>query len=124
MNEKGFMFPVSLCILLLFSIFLTVHFHQYMMERGYLTEVEQFERNQFYFLQSLKKVERLMREESFDYTGSFVYEKGTVTYKITELGESLFQIKFDLTTTHQSGATGTGFYDADLQKMIKWIERN
>lgn len=124
MNEKGFMFPVTLCILLLFSIFLTVHFHHYVTEKSFLMELEHFERNQFYFLQSLKKIERQLNEEVFDEEGTFIYEKGTVTYTTIEMGENIIRINFRLDTDTQTGLTAMCYYDTDKKKMMKWIERN
>lgn len=124
MNEKGFMFPVTLCILLLFSIFLTVHFHQYVTDKSYLKELEHFERNQFYFLQSLKKVERQLNEEVFDEEGTFIYEEGTVSYTTIAIGENVVQITFRLNTDKQTDLTAMCIYDTNRKKMMKWIERN
>lgn len=124
LNEKGFMFPVTLCILLLFSTFLSVHFNQYISDKRFLTEVEHFERNQYYFLQSLKKVENLlMMDEPYE-DGAFVYEKGTVNYHIINIGEELLQINFRLNTEAQTDLTAMCYFDTKAQKVIKWIERN
>lgn len=124
LNEKGFMFPVTLCIFLLFSIFLTVHVNQYIADKKYLIEVENFERNQFYFLQSLKKVESLLILDSLNEEGSFIYERGKVDYKIVDMGEGQLRINFRLNTDEQTDLTATGYFDRNLQKVSKWIERN
>ncbi|MDF1507602.1 competence type IV pilus minor pilin ComGG [Robertmurraya sp. DFI.2.37] len=125
MNARGFTFPVTLCILLLFSSFLAVHFQQYVMEKRFQFELAEFERNQFMFLQSLKKVETLLStEEQFKKTGQFHYENGTVTYQIEELGPGQLQISFRLFTSSQGELTGVGYFDQELQKMVKWTERN
>lgn len=124
MNEKGFMFPVTLCVLLLFSLFLSVHFNQYLSEKRFMIEVEHFERNQFYFLQSLKKVERLLQEDGYASAGSFFYEKGTVTYSIASSGNDRLQINFRLNTDTQTDLTAMSYYDTELQQMVKWVERN
>ncbi|WP_158318832.1 competence type IV pilus minor pilin ComGG [Robertmurraya kyonggiensis] len=124
MNEKGFMFPVTLCILLLFTIFLSVQLNQYVIEKRSLIEIEHFERNQYYFLQSLQQVEKQLQEGSSETLGSFTYEKGLVTYSITSGGSNLLQItlrsKFD--TTEE--AMGIGYYNKELKKLTKWLERN
>jgi hypothetical protein len=124
MNEKGFMFPVTLCILLLFSAFLMVHFNQYVSEKRLLAEVEQFERNQFYFLQSLKRLEKELQAEETNLSGSYTYERAVVSYHVVEKQVDLFQISLQLTTESQAVLLGVGYYDKKLQKISKWIERN
>lgn len=124
MNEKGFMFPITLCILLLFSIFLTIHLNQYLSDKRYLVEVEHFERNQYYFLQSLKKVENLLMLDSFNVEGTFIYEKGLVDYEIVDMNEELLRINFRLNTEEQTDLTATAYFNRNLQKMTKWVERN
>lgn len=124
MNEKGFMFPVTLCILLLFTIFLSVQFNQYIIEKRFLIEIEHFERNQYYFLQSLQQIEKQLQEGSSATSGSFTYENGAVTYSITSEGSNLLQItlRSKLDTTEE--AMGIGYYNKDLKKLTKWLERN
>lgn len=124
MNEKGFLFPVTLCILLLFSIFLLVHFNQYVTEKRLLLEVEEFERNQFYFLQSLVKIESELAGGEYDAAGTYRYERGDVSFTVMETDTNLYQITFQLTTEHQNALSGIGYYDPNLQKIIKWVERN
>lgn len=124
MNEKGFLFPVTLCILLLFSIFLLVHFNQYVTEKRLLLEVEEFERNQFYFLQSLVKIESELAGGEYDVAGTYRYERGDVSFTVMETDTNLYQITFQLITEHQNALSGIGYYDPSLQKIIKWVERN
>lgn len=124
MNERGFMFPVTLCILLIFITFLSVHFNQYISEKRYLIELEDFERNQYYFLQSLKKVEHQLSEGVPAPNGTFIYQEGTVTVSTSEMGTNQLQITFRLHTEAQTDLTAMSYYDLDLQKMTKWIERN
>lgn len=124
MNEKGFMFPVTLCILLLFSVFLSVQFNQYVIEKKHKIELEQFEKNQYYFLQSLKKVELLLSQEIYEPNGSFMYEGATVTYSVIDLGTNILQISFRLTTDSDLQTTATANFDKESQKISKWVERN
>lgn len=122
MNEKGFMYPVTLCILILFSIFLQVHFNHFVIEKRFSLEIEQFEKNQMHFIQSIKKVEVLLNEETYDLAGRIIYEDGTVLYTIEEIGTNLLQITFRLQVESRRDVTGLAFYDTDLRKMIKWVE--
>ncbi|MDQ0156406.1 competence type IV pilus minor pilin ComGG [Robertmurraya andreesenii] len=124
MNEKGFMFPVTLCILLIFMTFLSIHFNQYISEKRYLLEIEDFERNQFYFLLSMKKVESQLQEGLLTSKGNFIYEEGTVSYSISKIATDLFQITYRLNTDEQTDLVAMSYYDTNVQKMVKWLERN
>ncbi len=124
MNEKGFMFPVTLCILLIFMTFLSIHFNQYISEKRYLLEVEDFERNQFYFLQSMKKVESQLQEGLLTSKGTLIYEEGTVSYSMSKIATDLFQITYRLNTDEQTDLVAMSYYDTNVQKMVKWLERN
>lgn len=122
MNEKGFMYPVTLCILILFLIFLQVHFNHYVIEKRISTEIEQFEKNQMHFIQSFKKVEATLNQDAYELVGRIIYKDGTVYYTIEEIGTNLFQITFRLQVQSRRDVTGLAFYDRDLRKIIKWIE--
>ncbi|WP_019154485.1 competence type IV pilus minor pilin ComGG [Robertmurraya massiliosenegalensis] len=125
MNDRGFTFPVTLCVLLLFTGFLAVHFHQYSIEKSFQFELAEFERNQFMFMQSLKKVEnQLSNAEEVERTGIFYFENGTVTYQINELDNAQLQILFRLVTSSGAELEGFGYYDQHIEKMVKWLERN
>jgi competence protein ComGG len=123
MNEKGFMYPVTLCILMLMSIFLTLHFNQYITEKKILKEVEQNERRHSYFLQSLKEVEQLVREDNYAATGSLVFKEGIVFYSIESSKESLLQITFRYDSPQGKSTIGVAYFDKELGQMTKWIEK-
>ncbi|WP_413361256.1 competence type IV pilus minor pilin ComGG [Robertmurraya sp. 2P01SA] len=125
MNDRGFTFPITLCVLLLFSGFLALNFHQYSIEKSLQFELAEFERNQFMFMQSFKKVEnQLSNTEEVEKTGIFYFENGTVTYQINELDSTQLQILFRLVTSTGAELEGFGYYDQNLEKMVKWLERN
>lgn len=62
--------------------------------------------------------------DGFEEEGVFVYEKGIVDYKIMNIGEELLQITFRLNTEQQSDLTAMCYFDRNLKKVIKWVERN
>ncbi|MGG0716517.1 competence type IV pilus minor pilin ComGG [Robertmurraya massiliosenegalensis] len=110
---------------MLFSGFLALNFHQYSIEKSLQFELAEFERNQFMFMQSFKKVEnQLSNTEEVEKTGIFYFENGTVTYQINELDSTQLQILFRLVTSTGAELEGFGYYDQNLEKMVKWLERN
>ncbi|SIG43377.1 Uncharacterised protein [Mycobacteroides abscessus subsp. abscessus] len=64
-----------------------------------------------------------MEEDENLQPGSFIFKEGTVTYSMTELAGSLFEISFTLAIESQKPIVSYAFYDRDRGKMIKWTEK-
>jgi hypothetical protein len=125
-NEKGFAFPVSLSILLASCLSLLILLGQNVSEARLLNEKEQILKQDYYLLSSVKRLERHlgdMGEEETLQPGSFIFKEGTVTYTMTELAGSLFEISFTLAIGSQKPIVSYAFYDRDRGKMIKWTEK-
>jgi hypothetical protein len=125
-NEKGFAFPVSLSILLASCLSLLILLGQNVSEARLLNEKEQILKQDYYLLSSVKRLERHlgdMGEEETLQPGSFIFKEGTVTYTMTELAGSLFEISFTLAIESQKPIVTYAFYDRDRGKMIKWTEK-
>lgn len=128
MNERGFIYPVTLCLLLLFSTFLSIQFHQYISDKRFLKEIETFERNQFYFLQSIKRIEKNLNEiteeteEIQRFQGKFLYDNGVVTYTIEESGTNFVKVILRVRDESGSEVDGFGYYDKEFKQMVQWEE--
>ncbi|WP_306009028.1 competence type IV pilus minor pilin ComGG [Bacillus sp. MMSF_3328] len=125
-NEKGFAFPVSLSILLASCLSLLILLGQNVSEAELLNEKEQILKQDYYLLSSVKRLERHLADVEEDETlqlGSFIFKEGTVTYSMTELAGSLFEISFTLAIESQKPIVSYAFYDRDRGKMIKWTEK-
>ncbi|PLR72602.1 competence type IV pilus minor pilin ComGG [Bacillus sp. UMB0728] len=125
-NEKGFAFPVSLSILLASCLSLLILLGQNVSEAELLDEKEQILKQDYYLLSSVKRLERHLADVEEDETlqpGSFIFKEGTVTYSMTELAGSLFEISFTLAIESQKPIVSYAFYDRDRGKMIKWTEK-
>ncbi|MFE8702494.1 competence type IV pilus minor pilin ComGG [Cytobacillus sp. FJAT-54145] len=123
MNERGFLYPFTLCVLLIFSTFLLVQSNLYLDEKRLLNEIEQMEKSRYYFLSSIKKMEFILAEESFENAGHLLFRDGGVHYIIEEETDR-FKITFNLTVGSNDNLMGIGYYDKVSKKMIKWIEKN
>lgn len=125
-NEKGFAFPVSLSILLASCLSLLILLGQNVSEAELLNEKEQILKQDYYLLSSVKRLERHLADVEEDENlqpGSFIFKEGTVTYSMTELAGSLFEISFTLAIESQKPIVSYAFYDRDRGKMIKWTEK-
>ena len=56
--------------------------------------------------------------------GAIDFKNGTVTFTKTSLTENLEEVTFILKLNSGESAQGTGRYDKESGRMVKWIERN
>lgn len=124
-NIKGFAYPVTLCILTLFTILLSFQFTQLVMDKRFCEEVAQYEKNNYYFLLALKETEKRLQEsgEEYERKGEIVYKDGTVSYSIVEAGNNLLQITYRLNLPPRTEVNGLGYYNKKLGKMVNWFEK-
>lgn len=124
MNERGFVYPVTLVIFTLFSLFLLMQWNQYVTEKRFSADIKYHEKKQFYFLQSIKKLEGLLSGDALLKEGSFKYKDGVVSYKTNEMGGNLVQVTFYVEIDSREEMIGLGYFDRDLKRMIKWMEKD
>lgn len=124
-NDKGFSYPVTLCILTLFTLLLSFQFTQLVMNKRFYEEVAQYEKNSYYFLLALQETEKRLQGTGDEYekTGVIVYEDGSVSYNIVEAGKDLLQITYRLYLPSRAEVDGLGYYDKQLKKMVNWFEK-
>lgn len=126
-NEKGFTFPLTLCIILLVSVLLTIQLEQYLSEKRLMRESELILKQEYYFLSSMKDaathLEQMVDADELP-TKVNLFSDGEVEYRTEKLTESLFKVTFDLKMESLPVLTGFGYYDKEEGKMIKWIEKN
>lgn len=75
-------------------------------------------------LSSLKLAEQRMLDNSLTTNGSIEFDKGRVEFSRVTLSEFLEDITFILSLDRGTKITGTGTYDKEQGRMVKWKERN
>lgn len=123
-NEKGFTYPLTFLLVVLFSLFLAYFTEQYISEKRVFSETEKILQQEYYLVHAVKTIEAgLQRGDLSTLNGIMTYLGGEVSYAVVELSDQLLQMKFDglLVTNEQWG--GEGLYDIEAGKMIKWVER-
>ncbi|MGG3561009.1 hypothetical protein ABES03_05265 [Neobacillus rhizosphaerae] len=81
-KEKGFTYPLTLCLLLFFLLFLAMHVDQLLIERKLAHETADIQQEEYYFLSSIKKVEVLYQTvETLPVRGGWTYSNGTMEYQ-------------------------------------------
>ena len=125
-NQKGFTYPLTLCLLILLSTTLTIQIEQYITEKRMLNETETILKQDYYFLSTIELLQsQIAISDPMPTTGSLDFNDGQVSYTIVELSEKELEIKLILTMKRGNGEVeGSAFYDKSLGKIVKWNEMN
>ena len=125
-NQKGFTYPVTLCLLILLSTTLTIQIEQYITEKRMLNETESILKQDYYFLSTIELLQsQIAISDPIPTTGFLDFNDGQISYTIVELSERELEIKLALTMNRGNGVIkGSAFYDKDLGKIVKWNEVN
>lgn len=122
-NEKGFVYPLALILLVITSFLLIIHTELYLSEKRTLHEGKALLKQEYYFMNSLQTVELKLKNEEFAPHGQFQYADGLVEYSVKEIAPSLYEIQLIIKMPSHKDTIGYGYYDSDLQQIIKWVER-
>ena len=122
-NEKGFTYPLTLCLLIIFSMVLAIHIDQYVIEKGMLLETETILKQDYYLLSSVRKIESMLAEMNGETVeaGAFEFYDGHADFQISKVTDTIWQINIQLRTGKKMVITGIAYYDSDRQKVIQWI---
>ncbi|WP_264738536.1 competence type IV pilus minor pilin ComGG [Cytobacillus firmus] len=124
-NQEGFSYPLTLAIILAALFLLTIQLDQFISEKRIVNQAETVMMQEYYLLCSFKKTEKMLRENiNPEKSGIYSFKNGSVSYEISQVATSLIQITFKTKIGSDKEIFGYAYYDTDLQKMIKWIEKN
>ena len=125
-NQKGFTYPLTLCLLILLSTTLTIQIEQYITEKRMLNETETILKQDYYFLSTIELLQsQIAISDPMPTTGFLDFNDGQVSYTIVELSEKELEIKLVLTMKRGNGEVeGSAFYDKSLGKIVTWNEMN
>ena len=125
-NQKGFTYPVTLCLLILLSTVLTIQIEQYITEKRMLNQTGTILKQDYYFLSTIELLQsQIAISDSMPTTGFLDFNDGQISYTIVELSERELEIKLVLTMKRGNGEVeGSAFYDKNLGKIVAWNEMN
>ncbi len=117
-NEKGFTYPLTLMVLLLFLTIFSVRVEQLLIERKIAHEKSIILLQEYYFLTSIKKVEKLYQTNApIPSMATIIYLKGKMDYQTEKPFGTLQKINFTLRLNSGEFMTGKGYYDTNLKKL-------
>ncbi|MED3624656.1 competence type IV pilus minor pilin ComGG [Neobacillus thermocopriae] len=120
-NEKGFTYPITLCLLIIFLLFFSMHTQKLLTERKMSVETALILQQEYYFLSSVKKVENMYQSTgTIPPSGSIPFQKGIMKYQTEPPMEHLLKVNFTLSL--QSGETllGKGYFDMRTKRLTRW----
>ena len=123
-NNKGFIYPLSLCVYILFIYFLFILYGIYVNKKGIEVSVKNSNMQEYYFLSTLKEIEyELSTEEHPELSGTKTFLHGDVFYTIEKNSRTTFKIDYQLIM--KAGIKpiyAISYFDTEQNKMTKWIE--
>ena len=124
-NEKGFTYPLTLCMFIIFSMMLVIHIDQYVIEKRMFIETETILKQDYYLLSSVRKIETILATNSETVnSGSFEFYDGHADFQIKKKTDTILEINIQLMTGKKLVIIGMAYYDTGKQKVIQWIERS
>ena len=124
-DERGFTYPLTFSIILLFALFMTMYIEFFLLEVRFFKESETLLKQEYYFLSAVIQLETIfVREEEELFSGIFTYKDGEISYETSPITETLYMTTFTLQMASSPEIVGYSYFDKEEGKMIKWLERN
>jgi hypothetical protein len=124
-NENGFTYPLILSVLIVFLIFFSFSVEQLQSERLMAYETKKILKQGYYMMSSAKKIEkRIQNGDSIQTNGVFNFKDGKMDYVPSPPLDGIQKVTFTLQLESGEVASGIGFYDINVKKMSKWVEKN
>ncbi|MGG3469980.1 competence type IV pilus minor pilin ComGG [Neobacillus pocheonensis] len=123
--ESGFTYPLTLCMLIIFLMFFSIHVEKLLSERKIAHETSTILQEEYYYLISVKKIESLFQSGgSIPSKGTLVYQKGNMGYQAEVPAGYVQRVNFTLCMNSGETLNGIGYFDTRSKKLIKWVEMN
>lgn len=124
-NEKGFIYPLTLCVYLLFISFFLMMVDLFINEKRLAIESQEVLKQDYYFMSVVKNVETILRQEGTTVSsGSFTFKNATVQYSISNDEADTIKINYVLIADPNYRIVGSSYFDTVSKKMTKWVDSN
>lgn len=111
-NEKGFTYPLVLCLLIVFLAFFSMNVELMLAQRKQAHETLIMMQEELYFLSSVKKVEKSFQSDGkAPAKGTFHFQNGRVDFLADALTGDIQKIQFTLRLNSGEMIIGKGFFD-------------
>lgn len=122
-NERGFAYPLTLVVLLLFLLIFSYRVEQLLTERKFADVTETILQEEYYFHSSVRKIEKIYEmDERIPLKGTFAFSNGNIEYQAEEPIGSSQTVHFTLKMKTGETLICRGYFDKKAKKLMKWIE--
>jgi hypothetical protein len=122
-NEKGFILPTTIIIMLLLSSFVIFQVSQYALEKKILLEEGELYTAERVLQSGVVDVLNILGSDSREnFSGNFYYEEGEVSFVVKKEKEEMKKVQLiSKTVTHKTKEI-TFFYDVNTETVLPWSE--
>ena len=121
-NEKGFLYPLTLCFILLFTTVFLLSMGHFLNMKKMTRETENVLKMDTYLLRTVQLLEETFAAEDLEPTGTIVFTEVQAEYSIIKMTESVWDITIFMKKDGMTVFKAHAYYDYDLQRIYKWIE--
>ncbi|OIJ20280.1 hypothetical protein BKP45_09445 [Anaerobacillus alkalidiazotrophicus] len=122
-NEKGFIMPVTLIIILIVCSFVTFQMNQYVIEKNYFFEASEMYTAERLLQMAIVDVEQhLVNQHENHLSGKFHYENGEVIFVINKEVDDVFSITLTSKTLNQRSRKIMYYYYSDVGTVLPWLK--
>ncbi|MEI2403802.1 competence type IV pilus minor pilin ComGG [Niallia taxi] len=119
--QRGFIYPVTLSIFLLFLSCFLVITSLFLTEKRMYHNSKELLVQEYYFMSSVKAVEKELQMGEYAQQGALQLKKGTVDYSIEQTTDTILKVEYRLRTKNVE-TVGYSYFDRLENKMTKWVE--
>ncbi|QQZ10874.1 competence type IV pilus minor pilin ComGG [Heyndrickxia vini] len=122
-NEKGYIFPLTLGVVVTCLLVLTTSIGIFLSEKRYLKEMEEY-----YFANSMSalavtKIVDSLNKDDFMATGRFSYNRGTVKFTIHEKEKKVYSIILAINLDDRLITKSEVIYNQQEKRILRWEEK-
>ncbi|MBV7507466.1 hypothetical protein KW850_19685 [Bacillus sp. sid0103] len=123
-NERGFTYPLTLCLLIIFLLFLSERIEVLLSERKIAHETNTIQLEEYYFLSSVKKVEGMYQKSgTLPVKGTITFVMGTMDFQTEAPIGYVQKVNFTFHFPKDNvTANGRGYFDTRTKRLTKWLE--
>jgi hypothetical protein len=122
-GEKGFTYPFTLMMLLLFLLFFTMRIELLTAEKRMAHENLIIMQEEYYYHSTVRKIEKLYQSGTpVPAKSTFVFSKATMDCQSENPVGTVQRMNFTLTMNTGEKCIARGFFDLTTKKLTKWVE--
>lgn len=122
-NEKGFILPTTIIIMLILSSFVIFQVSQYALEKKILLEEgELYTAERLLQMGVVDVLNILGSDERENFSGNFYYEEGEVSFVVKKEKSEMKSVRLISRTVAPKTKEFTFFYDVKTETVLPWLE--